>query len=308
MKLAKQWLIGRGVELGRGAHNPLAPEDCFSVAPSDGVRFVHPRDLEDHQIYVMEQQRYGRAAARVDYVADATDLPFEKGSLDYVASSHVLEHVPDLFGAWIEWQRVLRPGGINFSIVPMRMALPEDAVRPVSSLSDFVLAFERATTPEALYPEFPWRGHYHVFTLQLLLAAVNLFNQKNFGWWQLEGVEECDSNVGNGHTLVLSKQDVLPELACSLPKLDVAFSEGKHAEAALLARQALSLNFRIHEAWAMLAVCEYQLGDAGAALESLTQALILQPGNVDYRGFFQELSGRAFEYPTPLLEHLARSI
>jgi ubiquinone/menaquinone biosynthesis C-methylase UbiE len=59
---------------------------------------------------------------QVDVVAEATDLPFADGELDYVASSHVLEHLPDIFSAWLEWWRVLRPGGISFMIVPKRDA------------------------------------------------------------------------------------------------------------------------------------------------------------------------------------------
>jgi SAM-dependent methyltransferase len=306
MKLARQWLHGKGIELGRAAHNPLAPEDCFSVAPSDGVRCVDQRDLDDYRVYVEEQQRYGRAPARVDHVAEATGLPFASASLDYVASSHVLEHVPNLLGAWVECQRVLRPGGVNFAIVPIRTALSTDAARPVSRLNDLIRAYEQSITPEDLLPGQAWRGHYIVFTLQLLLDAVNWFNRQGLGCWLLEAVEEIDSNVGNGHTLVLSKQENLPDLADALPALDAEFGANNHVAAALLARQVLSLNFRVHEAWAMLGVSQYQLGDPLGAQESLRQALILQPGNADYQEFFAELSGAPFRYPPSLLEHLAR--
>jgi SAM-dependent methyltransferase len=113
---------GQGIELGRGAHNPLAPADCISVAPCDGVRYVDERDLIDYQVYAAEQQRHGRGVDQVDVVAEASDLPFADGELDYVASSHVLEHLPDIFSAWLEWWRVLRPGGISFMIVPKRDA------------------------------------------------------------------------------------------------------------------------------------------------------------------------------------------
>lgn len=306
MKLADQWLTGRGVELGRAAHNPLAPEDCCSVAPSDGVRFVHPMDLDDYQVYVAEQRRFGRAPARVDEVAEAMELPFESGSLDYLASSHVLEHLPDLLGAWVEWQRVLRPGGVNFAIVPIRTALATDVLRPVTTLDELIRHFEKSTGPQDLYPEQAWRGHYHVFTLQLLLDAVNWFNHQGLGYWLLEAVEETDSNVGNGHTLVLSKQEHLPELAAALPALDTEFAANNHQVAAVLARQVLSRNFRVHEAWAMLGVSLYQLDDHRGARESLLQALILQPENADYLDFFEQLSGAAFRYPASLIGHLAR--
>ena len=309
MELATQYLHGKGIELGRGAHNPLAPADCISVAPCDGVRYVDERDLADYRVYAAEQQRHGRGVDQVDVVAEATDLPFAAGELDYVASSHVLEHLPAIFTAWLEWLRVLRPGGINFMIVPKRDALIEDSVRPITGLQAHVEAFERRVTPQSLLPELPWRTHYHVFTLQGLFDALNWFNQQGLGsYWLLEAQEENDSNVGNGHTLVLSKQTTLPALEHSVGQLGSAFSSERYQEAALLARQALSLNFRIHEAWFILAMSQLQLGDSRAAVQSLTQALVLQPKHAEYRDVYQQLLGQPFSYPMSLVDYLARML
>ncbi|KJV31819.1 hypothetical protein VI06_06495 [Aquitalea magnusonii] len=309
MELATQYLQGKGIELGRGAHNPLAPADCISVAPCDGVRYVDERDLADYRVYAAEQQRHGRGVDQVDVVAEATDLPFANGELDYVASSHVLEHLPAIFTAWQEWLRVLRPGGINFMIVPKRDALVEDSVRPITGLQAHVEAFEQGVTPQSLLPELPWRTHYHVFTLQGLFDALNWFNQQGLGgYWLLEAQEESDSNVGNGHTLVLSKQTSLPVLEGSVGQLGSAFSSERYEEAALLARQALSLNFRIHEAWFILAMSQLQLGDSRAAVQSLTQALVLQPKHAEYRNVYQQLLGQPFSYPMSLVDYLARML
>ncbi len=307
MELARQWLQGKGVELGRGAHNPLAPDDCISVAPCDGLHYLDEHDLIDYQVYAAEQQRYGKGVARVDTVAEATELPFAAGELDYVASSHVLEHVPDIFSAWLEWGRVLRTGGISFMIVPKRDAMVEDSVRPVTGLEAYIDAFMQKVTPQSLAPGLSWRMHYHVFTLQGLFAALNWFNQQGLGVsWLLEAQEESDSKVGNGHTLVLSKQHTLPPLEESIGQLGAAFQAERYAEAALLARQALSLNFRIHEAWFILAMSQLQLGDSRAAVQSLTQALVLQPKHVEYRNMYQQLLGQPFSYPLSLVDYLAR--
>lgn len=307
MELAQQWLQGRGVELGRGAHNPLAPADCISVAPCDGVDFLDARDLIDYQVYAAEQERYGKGVAKVDVVAEATALPFAAGELDYVASSHVLEHLPDMFSAWLEWGRVLRPGGISFMIVPKRDAMVEDSLRPLTGLQAHVDAFCQRLTPQSLAPALSWRMHYHVFTLQGLFDALNWFNQQDLGCcWLLEAQEETDSNVGNGHTLVLSKQATLPALEGSVGPLGAAFQAERYAEAALLARQALSLNFRIHEAWFILAMSQLQLGDSRAAVQSLTQALVLQPKHAEYRAVYQQLLGQPFSYPMSLVDYLAR--
>jgi hypothetical protein len=94
----------------------------------------------------------------------------------------------------------------------------EDSVRPITGLQAHVEAFRQRVTPQSLLPDLPWRTHYHVFTLQGLFAALNWFNQQGLGGcWLLEAQEESDSNVGNGHTLVLSKQTSLPPLEHSRP-------------------------------------------------------------------------------------------
>ena len=52
--------------------------------------------------------------------ASANDLPYEDNSFDMVFSSHVIEHVPNNAKAIEEIHRVLKPGGINFMVIPTR--------------------------------------------------------------------------------------------------------------------------------------------------------------------------------------------
>lgn len=52
--------------------------------------------------------------------ASAEVLPFPDGTFDLVFSSHVLEHVPNTDLAIREIHRVLKPGGICFSVTPTR--------------------------------------------------------------------------------------------------------------------------------------------------------------------------------------------
>jgi SAM-dependent methyltransferase len=71
---------------------------------------------------------------------EASSLPFEDGSFDLVFGHAVLHHLPDLAGAFREFRRVLRPGGVvafcgepshygdRLSTVPKRGAL---AVAPL---------------------------------------------------------------------------------------------------------------------------------------------------------------------------------
>lgn len=46
---------------------------------------------------------------------DAFSLP---GDLDYVFSSHALEHIPDAIGALLHWRDCLKQGGVLFLYLP----------------------------------------------------------------------------------------------------------------------------------------------------------------------------------------------
>lgn len=55
----------------------------------------------------------------VDYVTDATNLSFAADeALDFVCSSHVLEHLANPLKAIAEWKRVIKKGGIIYVGVP----------------------------------------------------------------------------------------------------------------------------------------------------------------------------------------------
>lgn len=50
--------------------------------------------------------------------ADVLSLPFPEGSAEQIATSHLLEHLPDTAAALKEWKRVLAPGGELLVCVP----------------------------------------------------------------------------------------------------------------------------------------------------------------------------------------------
>ena len=90
---ARRYCIGQGVDIGAG-HTP----------------FPGARPIENHP------------------KENAYHLLEENQSLDYVFSSHCLEHLAHWEQALSEWQRVLRPGGILYLYLPhpaCRMWRPE---------------------------------------------------------------------------------------------------------------------------------------------------------------------------------------
>ncbi len=91
-------LRGRGIEIGA------------LDLPIPGIR----------PIYVDRPLALAGAATLADVIADAAQLPFPAAALDYVASSHVLEHLPNPVRALVEWRRTVRPGGWLYLVVPDR--------------------------------------------------------------------------------------------------------------------------------------------------------------------------------------------
>lgn len=85
----------RGIEIGASAHNRyyLNAVNVDRWGTSDTAYKRYERSFALH-------------TARVDVVAPGDELPFDDDSVDFVFSSHVIEHFPDPIRALYEWMRV----------------------------------------------------------------------------------------------------------------------------------------------------------------------------------------------------------
>jgi SAM-dependent methyltransferase len=72
-------------------------------------------------------------------MADITSLQFPNEFFDIIVSSEVLEHVPDLYAAFNEIHRVLRPGGVHIFTVPPAKATKKLAVIENGEIKHLVL-------------------------------------------------------------------------------------------------------------------------------------------------------------------------
>jgi SAM-dependent methyltransferase len=102
---------------------------------------------------------------KVDFLSDATALPIPDNSLDYLCSSHVLEHIPNPLAALFEWHRVLKPGGKLYLVVPDKR-YTFDCAREITSarhiLDDF---FFKATSLTRVLPhidEFVFKSNWQI--------------------------------------------------------------------------------------------------------------------------------------------------
>lgn len=192
--LAHQWCQGEGIEIGAAAHNPF------------GLRTRNIALREP--FYEQAQRELCGDVAPIDIEASADSIPLPDASQDFVISSHVLEHLPDPIRALIEWDRLLRPGGICFIVHPLRNALPGDESRPLTTtahyLEDFKVGRDRLTHPlDGVIGGVG--GHYHVATPDSLAELIAVLNTRALLAWVQVATEAIDSKVGNGFTLVYRK-------------------------------------------------------------------------------------------------------
>lgn len=201
--LAHEYCRGQGIELGAAAHNPFNLPNSINVSPHSD----DPDDpeYEDFITYKKHQIEICGLYAAVDLAGEASKIPVPDSSQDYIISSHVVEHVPDLIGGFLEWNRALVRDGIIFMILPKRDAAELDKMRGITPRQHYVEDFAFERTPET-HPfdgvEPRRRGHYHVFSLQSMLDLINWCNRHVGLNWEILETEETDSKVGNGHTVV----------------------------------------------------------------------------------------------------------
>ena len=99
-----------------------------------------------------EYPELGQRLISPDVLADAGQLPFANGSLNFVIASHVLEHMPFPLASLRSWYRVLGSGGILILKIPDKR-YTFDVKRRRSPLQHLV--------EEDLHPEaFDKRAHF----------------------------------------------------------------------------------------------------------------------------------------------------
>lgn len=96
-------------------------------------------------LYVDRVVAFAGVAGKIDIQADGLALPIPDGTLDYLCSSHVLEHLVNPVIALLEWHRVLRGGGFLYLVVPDKR-YTFDEPRPLTPPEHIIADFRNATT------------------------------------------------------------------------------------------------------------------------------------------------------------------
>jgi len=188
-KLAHKYCVGRGLEIGGSAHNPFGLNTL-------NVDFTDSMDT----VYKKEEVKFCGRALNVDVVAYGDDIPLPNGSQDFIVSSHVIEHFPDPIKALLEWDRLIKPGGIIFMIVPHKERT-FDKDKECTSLEHLIHDYESNNR------EFHGisNGHDHCWITETFVELICYMIEQMQMKWRIEEVQNVDDKVRNGFTVVIRK-------------------------------------------------------------------------------------------------------
>ena len=188
-----------GIEIGTASSNPYGLNTVQ-------VGLTEEMDPVDFKYYRDGQIRTTGDYAKIDVGGDALNLSvFMSSSVDFILASHVWEHVPNPLKALEEWVRVTRDQGVLFLVVPHHCAKESDCRRPLTTMKELLHYHEINAGIEQFPDAEMHRGHYIIFSPDLLLQIMFWFNQKylqdNISL-NLKYFLEVDDKIGNGHMIV----------------------------------------------------------------------------------------------------------
>jgi SAM-dependent methyltransferase len=200
-KLAHKYLDNLyGIEIGGASHNPFNLPHCLNVDyTAESTVFSKGSEILCNRVM------------KVDIVANGDDLPFKDGTLDYVISSHVIEHFFDPVRTIKEWLRVVKKGGYVLIIAPTKDNL-ESEHRPCTTLKEIIARHEGKMTKEEVnfvgghgvsavsnLPIAREHGHWSVWNLPEFLEICEHYN------FQVVESLAKDDKVGNGFCVIIKK-------------------------------------------------------------------------------------------------------
>lgn len=128
-ELSYKYIRGEGIEIG-ALHQSLQ-------IPSN-VKIHYVDRLEYEALLDQYPELSQEEVIRPDIIDDAYSLKTIKNeSYDFCICNHVFEHMRDPIGAFINWMRILKPGGILYISIP-DAGNPLDTGRPVTSFQHII--------------------------------------------------------------------------------------------------------------------------------------------------------------------------
>ena len=159
-KFVTQYCKGKGIEIGGAAHQDFKI-NALNI------------DINDHSsendIYAKEQMKLAGYVKKVDIIAKGDNIPLKDNSVDFVFSSHVIEHFYDPVSAINEWLRIVKPNGYIVMIIPHKKRT-FDAPKPCSKIEEFIIRHNNYDKNKE-YPD----DHHSIWTTETFLDFAKNF-------------------------------------------------------------------------------------------------------------------------------------
>lgn len=127
LRLAK----GKGIEIGPGPRPQIVDGEAVSVT------YVEEKGAVDWLNTYSDKVSDAAWSAKKYIVGKAHDLPVSDHSLDFIFSSHVLEHLYNPLGHFEHWRTKLKPGALILGVVPS-LEGTKDFVAPEHTISNLM--------------------------------------------------------------------------------------------------------------------------------------------------------------------------
>jgi len=192
MELAKKYCVGEGIEIGGSAGNAFPGINSKNVDLGD----------ESWEFYKAEQIKESGDYMPIDIQANGDEIPVDNGSQDFVINSHVIEHFENPIKAMVEWDRVTKIGGHIFIIAPHKERT-FDKEKPRTKLSEVVQKWKEKV------PNSDHSKHFGIWITRDFINLINWMTATGVVKWKIIEIEDQDSKIGNGFTVVCQKMENL---------------------------------------------------------------------------------------------------
>jgi ubiquinone/menaquinone biosynthesis C-methylase UbiE len=187
--LAHKYCIGKGLEIGGSAHNPFGL-NTLNVDYSDSMDTISKKN----------EIRFCGKALKVDIVANGDDIPLSDESQDFIVGSHIIEHFTNPIKALVEWDRLVKFGGIIFMIVPHKERTFEKEKKS-TPIGHLIEDFQNNNTR----PHGKPYEHEHCWVTETFIELIRYMIEKLHMGWEIAEIQDVDDKVGNGFTIVIRK-------------------------------------------------------------------------------------------------------
>jgi predicted SAM-dependent methyltransferase len=201
--LTEAYIKGEGIEVG-AFNSPLPVPEGVRVRYVD---IAPAEELEGHAEEFRVRER-GLEIVRPDIVDDAQTLAtVEDSSQDFVIACHIIEHTEDPIGAFGNWLRVLKPGGILFIAIPDK--------RFTFDVERDATPFEHLLRDHEEGPAWSRGGHYEEVA-RLVMGVRDERKVKEFAGQNRE-------HVGHTHFHVWTQADMFEMIAALRKRVGLEF-------------------------------------------------------------------------------------